>query len=104
MTAEGVGMCSAGVENCLSQHPAVLQVAVVGVMDSSGLLKPHAFVVPREQRPALAEELKAFVRERLEPYKHPRVVRFVDILPLTHLGKIDRGKLRRSAEAARSEE
>jgi benzoate-CoA ligase len=82
------------VENCLSQHPAVLQVAVVGVVDSSGLLKPHAFVVPREQRPDLAEELKAFVRDRLEPYKHPRVIRFVDGLPLTHLGKVDRGKLR----------
>lgn len=88
------------VENCLSQHPAVLQVAVVGVVDSSGLLKPHAFVVPREQRPDLAEELKAFVRDRLEPYKHPRVIRFVDGLPLTHLGKVDRGKLR-NAEGSR---
>ena len=57
------------------------QVAVVGVVDPNGLMKPHAFVVPREQRPDLADELKAFVRDRLEPYKHPRVIRFMDALP-----------------------
>ena len=45
--------------------------------------------------PGLDEELKAFVRERLEPYKYPREVVFVDALPRTHLGKVDRGKLRR---------
>jgi acyl-coenzyme A synthetase/AMP-(fatty) acid ligase len=44
---------------------------------------------------ALAEELKAFVRERLAPYKYPREVAFVASLPRTHLGKVDRGKLRR---------
>jgi acyl-coenzyme A synthetase/AMP-(fatty) acid ligase len=89
------------VENCLLQHPEVEQAAVVGVVDSSGLLKPQAFVVPRHRRPDLAEELKAFVRDRLEPYKHPRVISFVDALPLTHLGKVDRGKLR---TAVRSKE
>ncbi|MGH7675679.1 MAG: AMP-binding enzyme, partial [Gemmatimonadales bacterium] len=44
--------------------------------------------------PALGEELKAFVRERLEPYKAPREVIFLDALPRTHLGKVDRGRLR----------
>jgi benzoate-CoA ligase len=83
------------VESCLLQHPAVAEAAVVGIADRSGLVKPHAFVVPREQRVGLAEELKAFVRERLEPYKHPREVTFLPALPRTHLGKVDRGKLRR---------
>ena len=84
------------VEGCLLQHPAVAEAAVVGVADASGLTKPHAFVVVRERWEGLAEELQAFVRERLEAYKYPREVIFVDALPRTHLGKVDRGKLRRS--------
>jgi benzoate-CoA ligase family protein len=82
------------VEGCLLQHPLVKEVAVVGVEDVNGLTKPHAFVVAKEQRPGLAEELQRFARERLEPYKAPRAVRFLDVLPRTHLGKVDRAKLR----------
>lgn len=82
------------VESCLLQHPAVKEVAVVGIEDANGLTKPHAFVVAREQRAGLAEELQAFARERLEAYKAPRAVRFMEALPRTHLGKVDRGKLR----------
>jgi acyl-coenzyme A synthetase/AMP-(fatty) acid ligase len=82
------------VEGCLLQHPLVREVAVVGIEDASGLTKPHAFVVAKEQRPGLEEELQAFARERLEPYKAPRTVKFLDVLPRTHLGKVDRGKLR----------
>ena len=69
---------------------------MVGVVDANGLTKPHAFVVATERREGLDEELKAFVRERLEPYKQPREVVFLDALPRTHLGKVDRGKLRAS--------
>jgi benzoate-CoA ligase family protein len=83
------------VEGCLLQHAEVADVAVVGVADASGLVKPMAFVVPRGRRDGLAEELKAYVRDRLEPYKHPREVVFLDALPRTHLGKVDRGRLRR---------
>ena len=82
------------VEGCLLEHPLVKEVAVVGIEDAAGLTKPHAFVVATEQRPGLAEELQAFARERLEPYKAPRAVKFLDVLPRTHLGKVDRGKLR----------
>ena len=82
------------VEGCLLQHPLVKEVAVVGVQDATGLTKPHAFVVAKEERPGLAEELQAFARERLEPYKAPRMVKFLPILPRTHLGKVDRAKLR----------
>lgn len=85
------------VEGCLMQHPAVAEVAVVGVADAVGLMKPLAYVVVHQRSEGLDQELKAFVRERLDPYKHPREVIFVDALPRTHLGKVDRGKLRRPA-------
>ena len=71
------------VEGCLLQHPAVAEACVVGVEDQNGLMKPRAYVVRRDLRAGLDEELKAFVRERLDPYKHPREVVFVDALPRT---------------------
>jgi len=67
---------------------------VVGVVDGQGLTKPHAFVIADTRTPGLDEELKAFVRERLEPYKAPREIVFLDDFPRTHLGKVDRGRLR----------
>ncbi|MGQ0720330.1 MAG: benzoate-CoA ligase family protein [Candidatus Eiseniibacteriota bacterium] len=89
------------VESCLLRHPAVREAAVVGVADAAGLTKPHAFVVAEgEGRPELGEELKSFVREQLEPYKYPREVRFLTEFPRTHLGKVDRGKLRALAGSA----
>jgi benzoate-CoA ligase family protein len=91
----GKWLAPAEVENCLLRHPAVEECAVVGVVDQNGLTKPHAYVLAREKRPDLAEELKAFVRDKLDAYKAPREVFVVDSLPRTHLGKIDRGKLRR---------
>ncbi|HLU25588.1 MAG TPA: benzoate-CoA ligase family protein [Longimicrobiales bacterium] len=95
------------VENCLLQHPAVKEVAVVGAVDANGLVQPHAYVVradgyaapDAEDDAALAEALRAFVRERLESYKTPRAVFFLDALPRTHLGKVDRGRLRAGAVA-----
>jgi benzoate-CoA ligase family protein len=93
----GKWLAPAEVEGCLLQHAAVAEAAVVGVPDAQGLVKPLAFVVARERRAGLDEELKSFVRERLEAYKHPREVVFVDALPRTHLGKVDRGRLRRPA-------
>ena len=90
----GKWLSATEVEGCLLQHPAVAQAAVIGVTDANGLVKPHAYVVPLERRDDLAEEIKAFVYERLEHYKCPREVIFVGSLPTTHLGKVDRGKLR----------
>lgn len=88
-------------ENCLLQHPRVQEVAVVGIPDASGLAKPYAFVIEASQADdsddaALEPALQAFARERLEPYKYPRTVVVMDDLPRTHLGKVDRGKLRTS--------
>jgi acyl-coenzyme A synthetase/AMP-(fatty) acid ligase len=82
------------VEGCLLQHPAVREAAVVGVVGDGGLTKPHAYVVATERRPDLGAELQAFAAQRLEGYKVPRAVVFLDALPRTHLGKVDRGKLR----------
>lgn len=83
-------------ENCLVSHPAVREVAVVGVRGAEGLVKPCAFVVADGPSTSLAEELKAYAKARLEPYKYPREVIFLEKLPRTHLGKVDRGALARS--------
>lgn len=86
-------------ENCLLEHPAVHETAVVGLATPEGLVKPGAFVVLREDAEAsdaLALELQEWAKERLEPYKYPRDVVFMDDFPRTHLGKVDRGALARS--------
>jgi 4-hydroxybenzoate-CoA ligase/benzoate-CoA ligase len=86
------------VEAALTAHPAVLEVAVVADQDEHGLVKPRAFVVLRDRgrgSAALAEELKAHVKARLAPYKYPRWIEFVEDLPKTATGKIQRFKLRR---------
>jgi benzoate-CoA ligase family protein len=95
LKVSGKWLAPAEVEGCLLQHAAVAECAVVGMPDANGLVKPVAFVVARERRIGLDEELRAFVRERLAAYKHPREVRFLAALPRTHLGKVDRGSLRR---------
>jgi benzoate-CoA ligase family protein len=83
------------IEDCLLSHPAVSACAVVGAEDEAGLLKPYAFVVVVGDDAGVAEdELQRWVLDRLEPYKHPRRVVVVDSLPQTHLGKVDRGRLR----------
>lgn len=84
------------VESCLMRHPEVKECAVVGAQDPEGLTKPYAFVLPRnEGSKDLAEALKAFTLEHLQAYKHPRRVIVLDAFPRTHLGKIDRGALKK---------
>jgi benzoate-CoA ligase len=84
------------VEASLSEHPAVLEAAVIGKTDDEGLVKSKAFVVLAEGQQASEEELKEFVKERLAPYKYPRYIEFVDELPKTATGKIQRFRLRES--------
>lgn len=84
-------------ENCLLQHTSVREVAVVGARNADGLVKPVAFVVSDAASEALGAELQAFAKSRLEPYKYPREVRFLDALPRTHLGKVNRHALAQSA-------
>jgi 4-hydroxybenzoate-CoA ligase len=87
------------VEAALIAHPSVLEAAVVPFPDSNGLIKPKAFVVLKE-RPngganrALHEELKVHVKRTIGPWKYPRWIEFVDSLPKTATGKIQRYMLR----------
>ncbi|MGD0523643.1 MAG: benzoate-CoA ligase family protein [Polyangiaceae bacterium] len=93
----GIWVSPFEVESALGAHDAVLEAAVVGHPDEQGLVKPRAFVVcktPGGGTEALAVELKAFVKERLAPYKYPRWIVFVAELPKTATGKIQRYKLR----------
>jgi acyl-coenzyme A synthetase/AMP-(fatty) acid ligase len=100
LKVSGKWLAPGEVESCLLEHPGVAEVAVVGVSGEAGLTVPRACVVRRHSEIApdtLAEELRAWVRERLEPYKYPREVVFLDTLPRTHLGKVDRTALRQLA-------
>lgn len=91
---KGKWLVPAEVEGCLLEHPAVTEAAVIGLPDDEGLLKPVAFVAVASDTPGLEQELKDFVLERLDAYKHPRAVRILDALPRTHYGKVDRGALK----------
>jgi len=93
----GIWVSPVEVEATLIKHPAVLEAAVVGKEDQDRLVKPKAFVVlkdPAAAPPGLAEELRAFVKDRIAPYKYPRWFEFVTELPKTATGKIQRFKLR----------
>jgi benzoate-CoA ligase family protein len=93
----GIWVSPFEVESALGAHDSVLEAAVVGHPDEEGLVKPKAFVILKDKGEAggkLADELKVFVKERLAPYKYPRWIVFVDELPKTATGKIQRFKLR----------
>jgi benzoate-CoA ligase len=94
LKVSGIWVSPAEVEAALVSHDAVLEAAVVGAEDEQTLVKPKAFVVLKPGRTAGADELKAWVKERLAPYKYPRWIEFVAELPKTATGKIQRFKLR----------
>jgi benzoate-CoA ligase len=87
------------VEATLMQHPAVLEAAMIGKPDAEGLTKTKAFVVLRPGAAATEAELKAFVKDRLAPYKYPREIEFIAELPKTATGKIQRFRLRERGPA-----
>lgn len=93
----GVFVAPTEIENCLLQHDAVMECAVVGHDDGDGLVKPKAFVVLRDGHAAaetVADEIKQFVKSRIAPYKYPRWIAFVPSLPKNDRGKIDRKLLK----------
>jgi benzoate-CoA ligase len=94
LKVSGIYVSPFEVEATLVQHPAVLEAAVIGVPDAEGLTKTKAFVVLKAGGRADEAELKAFVKDRLAPYKYPRQIEFVTDLPKTATGKIQRFKLR----------
>lgn len=93
------------VESCLLAHEQVLEAAMIGVTDDNGLTRSKAFVVLKqgvEANDGLAVEIKNFVKERLAPHKYPRRVEFIEELPKTPTGKIQRFKLREREGARRA--
>lgn len=85
------------IEEIIAKHPAVAQVAVVGVEDPIRGTIIAAFIVPKEgyePNEMLERDIKNFVKERLAAYAYPRIIRFVKELPTTITGKIRRTELR----------
>lgn len=96
----GQAVWPSDVEGLLMEHPAVLESGVVGTADPDGLLKPVAYVVLKdghEPSGELARELQEFVKSKTAPHKYPRAVLFIEALPKTATGKIQRFRLRELA-------
>lgn len=100
LKVSGIFVSPFEVEAALLTHPAVLEAAVVGHEDEHRLIKPKAFVVLKSKdcgSDALRTALKQHVKDQLAPYKYPRWIEFIDELPKTATGKIQRFKLRASS-------
>jgi acetyl-CoA synthetase len=85
------------IENCLVKHPAVANAAVVPSPDAErgNLVKAYIVLTPgHAPTPALADEIRQHVRSRLAPYEYPRLIEFIDALPMTTTGKVQRNVLR----------
>ncbi|MCW5621586.1 MAG: AMP-binding protein [Burkholderiales bacterium] len=85
------------IEDCLVKHPAVMNAAVVGVPDTERGALIKAFIVLRagfERSTQVEQSIRQHVRERLAPYQYPKLIDFVDELPLTTTGKVQRRILR----------
>ena len=94
----------AEIENCLVKHRAVMNAAVIGKPDETrgAIVKAYIVLQPGETAStALIEEIQAHVRGRLAPYEYPREIEFIDALPMTTTGKVQRKELRKREEAKR---
>lgn len=90
------------VESALIEHAKVLEAAVIPHDEGDGLIKPKAYVVLKdgvEPTDDLVAELKAFVKSKVAPWKYPRWIEFMEALPKTATGKLQRFKLRESDQA-----
>lgn len=87
----------AEIENCLLKHAAVANCAVIGVADEARGTLVKAFVVLQQGvagTPLLVDELQQHVRQYLAPYETPKAIEFIDALPMTTTGKVQRRLLR----------
>jgi 2-aminobenzoate-CoA ligase len=101
IVSSGYNIAGPEVEEALAAHPAVTEVCVVGLPDEARGQLVTAFVVaadPAGANAALVAELQDFVKARIAPYKYPRVVRFLDSLPRTSTGKVQRYVLRQAGD------
>jgi acetyl-CoA synthetase len=92
----------AEIESCLVKHPAVANAAVVGKPDEARGAIVKAFIVLQPgiaASQALVEEIQAHVRGRLAPYEYPKEIEFIDALPMTTTGKVQRKELRKREES-----
>ncbi len=92
--AGGIWVSPAEVESALIEHPSVLEVAVVGARNATGLEEVVAFVVPATGMTPNLDELERHCRERMAAFKRPRRIIVIDDLPKTATGKIRRFALR----------
>jgi acetyl-CoA synthetase len=99
ITSAGYRIGPAEIEDCLLTHPAVATCGVVGKPDPLRTELVKAYVVRRPGVDVTAEELQAWVKERLASYSYPREIGFVDELPMTVTGKVIRKELKRRAAA-----
>jgi fatty-acyl-CoA synthase len=95
----GENVSSVEVEGVLLRHTAVLEAAVVGLPHEKWGEAPHAFVVLRAGAAATEAELIRFIREHLAGFKAPKGVTFVDELPKTATGKVQKYVLRKGRSA-----
>jgi 2-aminobenzoate-CoA ligase len=99
IVSSGYNIGAPEVENALLAHPAVAECAVIGVPCPERGQKVKAFVVLAdfaEPSDELVKGLQDFTKERIAPYKYPREIEFVDVLPKTATGKLRRSELRNS--------
>ena len=100
LRVSGEWVSPAEVESVLIEHRAVLEAAVVGQRDELGRQRPVAYITLATAHEIEGDELIEFCRARLAGYKCPRSVLFVDELPKTTTGKIQRYRLRSDLDAA----
>ncbi|MDB5802897.1 MAG: acsA 1 [Betaproteobacteria bacterium] len=90
----GWTMSAVEIENSLMKHPAVLEAAVVGAPDAVRGQVARAYIVTRERGDAVIADIQAFMKKQLSQHEYPRQVEFVDELPKTPAGKVNRKVLR----------
>ena len=102
ITSAGYRIGPGEIEDCLTKHPAVELAAAIGVPDAvrTEVVKVFVKLMPGHNgSPDLEEDIRAFVKTRLSPHEYPRLIAFVDALPLTSTGKIRRKDLRDAEQA-----
>jgi malonyl-CoA/methylmalonyl-CoA synthetase len=92
----GYKLSALEIEDALRDHPAVAEIAVVGLVDKTWGERVTAFVVPREGAQLTLAELQEYARERLASYKLPRELRLIGSLPRNAMGKVQKGILKDS--------